>query len=80
MNDFKFEIIESFGVISESPRGWKKELKLISWNERDPRYDIREWSPDTEKMGRGITMSRPEIIRLKEMLNEMTIEEDFIPS
>ena len=49
MSDVKFEIIETIGTLSESPQGWNKELNLISWNERKPKYDLRDWSPDHSK-------------------------------
>ena len=58
--EFKYEIIERIAVLSESSKGWTKELNLISWNDRDPKYDIREWSPDGTKMGKGITLSNEE--------------------
>ena len=53
------EIKETIGVISESAKGWKKELNLISWNGKEAKYDLREWSPEHEKMGKGI-ISREE--------------------
>lgn len=67
--DFKFEITEELGILSSNAKGWTKELNLISWNEREAKYDIREWSPDHEKMGKGITFSKEEIIKLKEILD-----------
>ena len=72
MSEIKYEIIKKIGVLSKSASGWVKEINLISWNERDPKYDIREWSPDREKMGKGVTLSREELLALKELLN--TIE------
>ena len=71
MAEIKFEIIEEIGILSESSKGWKKELNLISWNEREPKYDIREWSSDHEKMGKGITLSNEEFNILKELLHKM---------
>lgn len=68
MAEIKYEIIETIGILSESPKGWKKELNLISWNNREPKYDIRDWSSDHEKMGKGITLSEEEIGKLKEAL------------
>lgn len=73
MADIKFEIKETVGVLSESSKGWKKELNLISWNDKEPKFDIREWSPDHLKMGKGITMSHEELKRLKEVLGEMEL-------
>ena len=73
MSEFKFEIIKKIGVLSKSASGWAKELNLISWNERDPKYDIRDWSPDGEKMGKGVTLSKEELLALKELLNIMEL-------
>jgi hypothetical protein len=68
MADIKFEIKEMVGVLSESAKGWTKELNLISWNDKEPKYDLREWSPNHEKMGKGITLSQEEMAKLKELL------------
>ncbi|MDR3282237.1 MAG: YdbC family protein [Candidatus Methanoplasma sp.] len=67
--EFKYEIVEKIAVLSESSKGWSKELNLISWNDREPKYDIREWSPDGEKMGKGITLSDEEVRVLKDALS-----------
>ncbi len=80
MQEFKYEVISTYGVLSESQRGWTKELKLISWNEREPRFDIREWSPESDKMGRGITMSRDELSKLKQLLQQLDLEEITVKS
>ena len=66
--DIKCEIVEKIAVLSESSKGWTKELNLIKWNDREPKYDIREWSPDGSKMGKGITLSDEEIAVLKKAL------------
>lgn len=52
---FNYEIQESIGAVSEGAKGWKKELNLISWNGREPKYDLRDWSPEHEKMGKGVS-------------------------
>ena len=52
MADVKFEIKEELGVLSEGSKGWKKELNLISWNGAAPKYDLRDWSPEHEKMSK----------------------------
>lgn len=57
MADIKFEIEKELGSISESPKGWNKELNLISWNGKDAKYDLRDWAPVHEKMGNGVTLS-----------------------
>ncbi len=68
MAELKYEIIKTIGVLSEGSKGWTKELNLISWNDREPKYDIREWAPEHEKMGKGVTLSAEEIDNLKELL------------
>lgn len=73
MADIKFEIQEELGSISESPKGWKKELNLVSWNGNKAKYDLREWSPNHDKMGKGVTLSVEEIRALKEILNSLDI-------
>jgi len=71
MPDIKYEIKETIGVLSESAKGWKKELNLISWNDKEPKYDLRDWDAEYKKMGKGVTLSVEELRKLKEMLNEM---------
>jgi hypothetical protein len=73
MAELKYEIVKEIGVISESAKGWKKELNLVSWNDREPKYDIREWSPDHTKMGKGVTMSVDEVILLRDLFNEIDL-------
>jgi len=68
MPDIKFEIKETIGVLSTSAKGWTKELNLISWNGANPKYDIRDWSPDHEKMGKGVTLSNKEVKELYKLL------------
>ncbi|MEG1255361.1 PC4/YdbC family ssDNA-binding protein [Clostridium sp.] len=73
MAEIKYEIEKEFGTIAESSKGWKKELNLISWNDKEPKYDLREWAPNHEKMGKGVTLSVDELKKLKEILNDMDI-------
>ena len=68
MADITFEIVEELGVLSTSAKGWTKELNLVSWNGRPPKYDIREWSPGHEKMGKGLTFSEEEMAALAKLL------------
>jgi len=68
--EISFEIIETLGVLSTSTKGWTKELNLISWNGRGPKYDLREWSPEHEKMGKGVTLSKEELDALKGILEK----------
>ena len=68
MADIKYDIVEEIGIISENAKGWRKELNLISWNGAAPKYDIRDWAPEHEKMGKGITLSADEAQELKKIL------------
>jgi hypothetical protein len=69
MADFTYDVVEKLGVLSENPKGWTKELNLISWNGREPKYDVREWSPEHNQMSKGITFTNEEITALKDLLN-----------
>ena len=69
--DIKFEITEHIGNLSESSKGWTKELNKVSWNDKEPKYDIRDWSPDHEKMGKGVTLSESEMENLKKVLSTL---------
>ena len=73
MSEFKYEIIKESGVISERKGGWSKQLNLISWNDAEPKYDIRDWGPNHEKMGKGISLSASELQALTDMLNEIEL-------
>ena len=69
MDDIDYEIVMQIGVLSQSASGWTKEVNLISWNGRAPKYDIRDWAPGHQKMGRGVTISREEMLALRDLLN-----------
>ena len=70
MADIKYDIVEEIGVLSENDKGWRKEINLISWNGAAPKYDIRDWAPGHEKMGKGITLNKEEIEKLKIILSK----------
>ena len=74
MQDIKFEIKEESGTLSESPKGWTKEVNLISWNSTAPKYDIRDWAPNHEKMGKGITLTAEEAEALYKILAKIMEE------
>ena len=68
--EINYEIIKEIGVLSESAKGWRKEFNLVSWNGSNPKYDLRDWSPDHEKMGKGVTLSSDEARKLCDFLTE----------
>ena len=71
MPEIKFEIVKSIGVINETDKGWKKELNLVSWTDREPKYDLRDWSENHERMGKGVTLTKEEVEKLKEILENI---------
>ena len=71
MPALKFEITQHLGTISENAKGWTKEVNLVSWNDREPKFDIREWSPDHSKMGKGVTLTKEEILKIKDILQDV---------
>jgi len=73
MAEIKFEIKKHIGVLSEGAKGWTKELNLVSWNDREPKYDIREWAPEHDRMGKGVTLSAEEVGELKRLLDELSL-------
>ena len=72
-DDFNYEITQKYGVLSTLKSGWTLELNSVSWNGRSPKFDIRSWSPDHEKMGKGITLSTEDLAALKTLLNGMQL-------
>ena len=78
-SDLKFEITREIGVLGEGTKGWKKEVNLVSWNDRPVKLDIRDWNETHEKMGRGITLSIEETKKLLELLvNTEFVDDDNI--
>ena len=71
MKDFSFEIIEECGVISEGSKGWQTELNIIRWGDNEPKFDIRPWSPDHTKCGKGISLTADELSVLKAILDRV---------
>ncbi len=70
-DEFSFQITEQLKVISTSKSGWTLELNKVSWGGRPAKYDLRSWTPDHQKMGKGITLTDEELEALKTALNEL---------
>ncbi|MZK49017.1 YdbC family protein [Clostridium beijerinckii] len=75
MAEIKFDIIKNITVLSKGAKGWKREVNIISWNGRKPKIDIRDWDESHVKMGKGITLSKDELKQLKEILEQINIDE-----
>ncbi len=70
MADIQYEVVERLGVLSEDAKGWTKELNLVSWNERDAKYDLRSWNGDHSRMSKGITFTKEEAQVLLSLLQD----------
>ncbi len=73
MAEFKYEIVENLGLISQGKGGWQRELNLVSWDGREPKYDLRDWAADHSKMGKGVSLTAEEVAVLKEILDEIDL-------
>lgn len=68
--ELKYEIINHIGIVAQQSGGWNIELNRISWHGAEPKYDLRSWSPNHEKMGKGITLSEDALRELKKVVDE----------
>lgn len=75
MTELKYEIKKNLGVIGEGTKGWKKEVNLVSWNDRKPKLDIRDWDETHEKMGKGVTLNKNEVEELKKLLESIELDD-----
>lgn len=71
-----YRIDRELGVLSVSKGGWTRELNVVSWNGRDPKYDIRDWAPGKEKMSRGITLNDEEMQTIVRLVTQTDDEPD----
>lgn len=67
--EITYEITQHIGVISIAKSGWQRELNLVSWNNGEAKYDIRDWAPEHAKMGKGITFNKSELLEIKKLLD-----------
>ena len=73
MGDISYEFIKEYGAFSEGK--WPKQVNLISWNGKEPKYDIRPWDEGHEQMGKGITLTQEELYALGELIAKIRSEE-----
>ena len=72
-DEFSFQITEKVGEISVSKTGWTLELNKVSWGGRPAKFDLRSWSPDHQKMGKGVTLTDEEIKKLGEIISALPL-------
>ena len=73
MAEIKYEVVQRVAVLSQRPRGWERQLNMVSWNGNPPKYDIRDWSPDGSRMAKGISLTEDELKTLKGILDDMEL-------
>ena len=71
--NMQFEIYKNVGKVSEPNNGWTKELNIISWNNREPVYDIRAWNYDHTEFGKGVTITQGEMKKLRDLIVDTQI-------
>ena len=69
----KYVIYKHIGNISNPNNGWTKELNYISWDDREPVYDIRTWNQDHSEYGKGVTITQGEMLRLRELIKDTKV-------
>ncbi len=74
MKDIQYEIVKEIAVLSTGESGYTKEINLISWNGKEPKYDIRSFSPNREKCGKGVTLTEAEAGKLLAALEKVLSE------
>ena len=70
------EIVRPIKVLSVNERGYTKEINLVSWNGAEPKFDIRNWHPGRVRSGKGITLTKDEIINLLDAMEEVLRDDD----
>lgn len=68
MKQITSEITKELAVLSENDRGYTKEANFVSWNGNATKLDIREWHPNHERCGKGVTLTEDEGRKLYEAL------------
>ncbi len=72
-SEFSFNVEKEFGVLSTSKSGWQTKLTSVSWGGREAKFDLRSWSPDGEKMSKGISLTAEELKALKDLLSTIDL-------
>lgn len=74
MAEFKFDVKQNLGTVSTSSKGWNREVNIVVWNNKKPKVDIREWDENHEQMGKGITLNKEELKKLRDILNAIDVD------
>ena len=63
-------ITKKLAVLSEKDNGYTKQANMVSWNGKDAKLDVRDWSPDGKSM-KGVTLNEEEGRKLYEVLRSI---------
>ncbi len=66
--EITFDIVKNIGVLTENKTGWRREINIVSWNGAKPKLDIRDWGPEHQKVGKGLSLNAEEVAILKELI------------
>lgn len=72
-SEINYKVLEEYGTLSVNANGWELKLRYISWNGKEPKYDLRSWKEDEngEKCSKGITLTGEEMETLLEIMLKM---------
>ncbi|MEA1975517.1 MAG: PC4/YdbC family ssDNA-binding protein [Bacillota bacterium] len=73
MSNKKYEVIEEIAKLSENKK-WNLEINLIRWSGNETKYDFRTFNDDKTKIGKGIALTKNEMNKLRDILNNIDLE------
>jgi len=76
-DEINYEVIEECGALTPRGKAGTVKLRYLSWNGRDPKYDLRVWTTDddgNEKCGKGIGLSGEELEELYDVIGKLINE------
>lgn len=75
--ELSYKVIKKIATLDSDAKN-PKELRLVSWDNKPEKYDIRSWWTDkngNERMSKGVVLDSEELYSLYEILKEMYEEE-----
>lgn len=51
----------------------EERTKPCLLNDKEPKFDLRDWHAEHKKMGKGITLTNEELKNLRDMLDGMKL-------
>lgn len=66
----KLTMYKHIGRLCEPNNGYVKEFNLVSWNNREPVYDIRTWNINHTEWKEGIVITHNEMFKFQRLLED----------